>query len=278
VETPPEHEPLGSHEYFSQWATSRAWQGGTVAFGSAVIDDFVTGINEFARIPRKNTDRHWVESAAIGCVPRMNTAREVGALASRQNCCIVIAKTTKDMRAARALQDVGRPIGVQYLPNFDEVGMIGPDGQPPIIGPYGMNREPLEPLGPVRLAGWRGAKNLPLLHAKLLVLGDATGYDNDDDPPWGLIYNFKPTRAWIGSANWTKGSENSLEFGIWVDEPSLVSHVLTFVLDVLRFSEPLDTPHDVPTPQLAEGTWDHEAMMEAMRDMRWSREEDDEDS
>jgi hypothetical protein len=228
-----ESVPLGSHEYFAQWASPHAWSSGTVSFGSSVIDDLVDGITKFAVQARQSSYRQWASSAAVGCVPWMNHPGLIESLASLEGCCIVMTKGAGDLMGARALQASGRPLAAQYLPNFNEVGFVGKDGSPPVIGPYGMEGETVEDLGPVRLAGWRGTRNdrsLPLLHAKLLVLGDAWGYDNDDDPPWGPQFRFAPRRAWLGSANWTRGATKALEFGVWVDEPTLVKHVLTLFL------------------------------------------------
>jgi hypothetical protein len=170
--------PLGGHKRFAHSTDPREWSGGTANFGSA-IDGFVQGINDFAALPRPSGDRNWAGAYAIGCVPWMNHPEVVTALAGMDGCCVVLTKNT-DLRSARVLQQTGKPILSGYLRWFDEVGLLNEDGTPPTIGPYGMTPATIVELGPVRLAGYRGSKNLPLLHAKLLVLGDAIGYENDE--------------------------------------------------------------------------------------------------
>jgi len=179
----------------------------------------------------------------------------------------VITKGANDLRAAQALYVNGHALPTLYLPGFDEVGLVRPDGQRPIIGPSGMAGESLDELGPVRRAGWRGDRSAPLIHAKLLVLGNAWGYDNDEDGEWGLQFRFRPRRAWLGSANWTQGAAEHLEFGMWTDESQLVEHTFQFLLDMLKFSEPLDTANDHPYPELLDAEWDEVAFTEYLADM-----------
>src|SRR6266508_3759637 len=175
------YQPLANDERFARWAMSRSWPGGSVSFGS-VVDDLIDGVVAFAARPRESTHRRWSMPAAIGCVPWMSHERLTATLGG---CCIVITKGANDLRAARALHANGQALPTVYLPGFDEVGLVGPNGQRPLIGPSGMASGSLDELGPVRRAGWRGDRSAPLIHAKLLVLGDAWGYDNDEEGPWG---------------------------------------------------------------------------------------------
>jgi phosphatidylserine/phosphatidylglycerophosphate/cardiolipin synthase-like enzyme len=117
----------------------------------------------------------------------------------------------------------------------------------------------------VRLAGWRGDRQAPLLHAKMLLLADAQGEHWPDGDHW----KFQPSRAWLGSANWTTAAENDhLEYGLWTDDEALVGQVAAFLLDLLMFSEPMDTGSDTPRPDLAAAEWDDEAFAEAMEHLR----------
>lgn len=260
------YEPLSKHEVFKRWTTTSPWADGTVAFG-AVVDDLVDGVVEFARRPRRNSYRRWEMSAAVGCVPWMNNERMTAALASMDAACIVMDKGAGDRRGAEALLTGGNPMPIVYLPGFDEMAKPAPDGRRPIITPGGMSGETVEELGPVRAAGWRGDRQAPLLHAKLLVLGDAIGWDSDEYPDFGLHFHFEPKKAWLGSANWTKGSIHHLEFGLWTTDPRLVEHTFKFVLDVIRFSEPFHTATDHPEPELVAAEWDDEAFLEAASEM-----------
>jgi hypothetical protein len=260
------HRPLAEDERFGRWTGPRSWHGGTVCFGS-VVDDLIDGVAAHASRPHETSPRRWSMPAAIGCVPWMSHERMTAALARLGGCCIVLTKSANDLRAAQALHTTGRALPTAYLPGFDEVGQARPDGKRPIIGPHGLDGDSLHELGPVRRAGWRGDRTAPLIHAKLLVLGDAWGYDNDEEGPWGPQFSFRPQRAWLGSANWTRGATGHLEFGLWVDEPQLVEHTFAFLLDMLKFSEPFDTANDQPSPELVDAEWDDAAFAEYLADM-----------
>lgn len=242
------------------------------------MDDLIDGVADFASQPYESSHRMWSMPAAVGCVPWMSHERMTAALAALGGCCIVMTKGARDLSAARALQAKGHALPTIYLPGFDEVGLTRPDGRRPVIYPGGMTGESVDELGPVRRAGWQGNRTAPLVHAKLLVLGDAWGYDNDEDGEWGPHYRFRAKRAWLGSANWTPGAAEHLEFGLWVDEPQLVEHTFQFLLDVLKFSEPLDTTAHHPNPELINAEWDDDAFIEYLADMGAYDPGDDEDS
>jgi hypothetical protein len=253
---------LADDERFARWSTPRTWSGGSVSFGS-VMEHLIEGLVDFAgQQPREDTFKRGTTPAVIGCVPWVNHERLTAALASMGACCIVMDKGAKDSGAASALHKNGRPIWAEHLPGFDEVGYIEPDGTRPMITPHGMQGRQVEALGPVRRAGYRGGKQLPLLHAKLLVLGESWWFDNDEEGPWGPQYGFRPQRAWHGSANWTSNAGSHLEFGNWIDDPDLVDHTFRFLLDVITFSEPFESTTARPQPELVDATWDDAAFQE----------------
>lgn len=274
----PQYEPLSSHEVFRRWTAARAWSTGTVAFG-AVVDDLVSGIVEFAGRPRRNSHRRWQIPAAVGCVPWMNNEYMTAALASMGATCIVMDKGAGDRRAAEVLLAKGSPMPITYLPGFDDMARPTPDGERPVMSPGGLSGEIVEELGPVRAAGWRGDRHHPLLHAKLLVLGDAVGWESDEFPDRGLHFRFEPEKAWLGSANWTKSATQNLEFGLWTTDPSLMDQTFGFVLDVIKFSEPFNAATVRPEPELVTAEWDDDAFREAAAEMALSHEGDmDDDS
>ncbi|NYF56565.1 hypothetical protein [Micromonospora purpureochromogenes] len=103
----------------------------------------------------------------------------------------------------------------------------------------------------------------------MLLLADAHRWETE----WGDRWELRVRQVWLGSANWTHAAESDhLEFGLWADEPMLVKEVSEFLLDLLMFSEPLDTTANEPSPELADAHWDHAAFYEAMEAMR---EDDD---
>ncbi|GAA3952730.1 hypothetical protein GCM10023085_39040 [Actinomadura viridis] len=60
-----------------------------------------------------------------------------------------------------------------------------------------------------------------MLHSKMLVLGVATYYEDDEEFA-GDILTFRPKSTWMGSANWTQAARNHIEFGMWSTDPDLV--------------------------------------------------------
>lgn len=110
-----------------------------------------------------------------------------------------------------------------------------------------------------------------------MVLGDAIGWDSDEWPDWGVHFRFEPKLAWLGSANWTKGAAQHLEFGLWTTDPDLVDSTFQFVVDVIRFSEPFDTATDHPEPELVAAEWDEDAFREAAAEMALDHGDDEGD-
>lgn len=267
-------DPLHGHPLFANWGLPHPWGCGTASFG-AVIDDLIKGVDHFIAESRTNTLDKWSTPAAVGCVPWMNHERLIASLATLNDCCIVMNKGANDLKGALALQANGSPFRISSISGMTNVGRVDSRGLPPLIGPSGTSGDVITELGPVRLAGSRiGGRSAPILHAKMLVLGDRKSEVLEDDPFFGELFeSFLPRMAWIGSANWTKGSEHNLEFGIWVEEPALVNHVYRFVVDVIRFSEPIDTAHQTPTPVLVDAVWDDEAFYHYMDDIGLYAEE-----
>jgi hypothetical protein len=151
------------------------------------------------------------------------------------------------------------------------------DGAAPILGPS--SPMPEHELGPVRKLGWPGNEDgKPLLHAKLLVLGDLRiNVYGPDDCIGEEVLDFEPRAVWWGSANWTQSSRKHLEFGFFSDDPALVSELTDFATDLIAFSEPMDTTCDEPNPNLVSVEFDDAAMAEAMAEkMEEYDPEDDE--
>ncbi len=137
------------------------------------------------------------------------------------------------------------------------------DGEAPLIGPSALLGLTEHDLGPVRLLGWSGANQKPLLHAKLLVLGEIAPvfFDMGEDASFTKL-RFLPEAVWCGSANWTEASRSHLEVGFFCDDPSLVREAGDFVADVIAFSEPVGTTCAGPEPNLVWVGFDDEKMAE----------------
>jgi hypothetical protein len=113
------------------------------------------------------------------------------------------------------------------------------NGERLVVGPYTPRQQIEHVIEPVRIAGWRGGRNNPILHAKILVMGRIELRDYGH-PDYGSDerLEFQPTAVWWGSANWTEGSRNHLEVGSVTYDAEFMSAATDFVSDVIAFSEP----------------------------------------
>jgi len=185
------------------------------------------------------------------------------ALASFDQCCIVVNKQQPEYDAVRRLATEGRPLSSAYLDGFDELALRDDSGNPPVIHPNSGRLDPVE-LGPVRVAGWQRARDgsrRPMLHSKVLVLGVTTYYE-DDEMFAGDVLKFHPKTTWMGSANWTYASRRHIEFGLWSREPDLVRRNYEYLLSLLTFSEQRGAATIGPEPELVSAVWDNDAFRE----------------
>lgn len=152
------------------------------------------------------------------------------------------------------------------------------DGAAPLtIGPYTPREATLYEIEAVRVAGWRREGHKPLVHAKVLVLGQIgwITYNTPYGEYEGEI-RFEPQRVWWGLANWTEASSSHLEVGFVCDDPKLVDEAADFVADMIAFSEPITTQCPGPEPNLVEVGYDNEAMAQAAAEMDEAHEGYDE--
>jgi hypothetical protein len=255
--------PLGDYEQLLK-SRARPWSAGTVVHGSKVLDDLVDGL-----VRHSSTDwtaEYWRRTdprpAVIGCVPWLTDYAVTRALASFDQCCIVVDKQQPEYNAVRQLASKGNALSSAYLDGFDEIALPDEGGNPPVIHPSS-GRFSVE-LGPVRVAGWRRAKDgapRPMLHSKMLVLGVTTYYEDDEEFA-GDILKFRPKSTWMGSANWTQAARNHIEFGLWSTDPDLVQHNYEYLLSLLTFSEPRGASSIGPEPELVSAVWDDVAFAE----------------
>ena len=175
--------PLGDYERLLR-STARAWGAGTVVHGSGVLDDLKAGLEQHATTDW--TAQYWrrlqPRAAVIGCVPWLTDHATAEALASFGQCCVVVDKQQPEYDAVRWLAVEGTSLSSAYLHGFDEIALPDESGNPPIIHPYSGRLDAVE-LGPVRVAGWRRARDgsaRPMLHSKMLVLGMTTWSEDDE--------------------------------------------------------------------------------------------------
>lgn len=224
-----------------------------------------------------------MRAAAIGCVPWL-TSRAVSArLLKLDTYCIVVNKLPAGYRtiARRELIDSGKGLPNSAIVRLEDVVPAHSPDHPKIIGPGTTREELVHVIDPIRVIGWQqsGTQNtqLPLPHAKLLVLGEI-GWQQYDTP-YGEQekFRFVPQRVWFGSANWTEAASYHLETGFVCDDPNLVREAESFVADMIAFSESVESHSALPEPELVDLPWDNDAMAEAAAELDYDFDPDDYD-
>ena len=127
----------------------------------------------------------------------------------------------------------------------------------------------------VRVAGQTRQQGIvqALIHAKLLLLGAIIESEGEMGE---YVSYFEPRRLWLGSANLTYNSRNSLEFGLWINDASLVDYGNRFLIDLLKYSELLSSYQPSPEPERIPYEFDDVAMYEYLREheSEWGNKKD----
>lgn len=208
----------------------------------------------------------------MGCAMWMDDPELIEVLGRMANACIVItkqqAKKYKKPEFA-LLEDLASRTGLVQQA-YGELEEVAPsvDGEPMVVGPFTRLSEGTE-IGAVRELGFRrvGNRLVPIMHAKMLLLG-RMGWT--DEHPSGHVMDilyFVPERLWIGSANFTKSSRQSLEMGLWTTDPELMKAARGWLLGLVAMSEPLRPSSDDADPELVPVVYDDAAILEYLREM-----------
>jgi hypothetical protein len=114
----------------------------------------------------------------------------------------------------------------------------------------------------VRVAGYGNPDrtDLPLLHAKMLVLGHLDTFSAPGFEDIHSEQHFAPETVWLGSANWTAMAPSHLEFGLLCDDPALVEWAAWCVAKTIMLSESADSGCASPEPNLVHVGFDDDAM------------------
>ena len=253
----------------------RAWFGGNVLSGLCdVLDEHLAAERRGHLSPGAFLPRSKGSPAAIGCVPWLTNDDVIDRLLQLSACCVVLDKGA-GLPARLVNHDRSMP---NVLPRL-QMTTPAVDGAATLLGPG--SPMPEHDIGPVRLLGWQereGKGMKPLLHAKLLVLGQLgfVTYSPDDAPEFEEL-KFTPQSVWWGSANWTRTSPSHLEVGFWSEDEHLVREATSFVEDLIAFSEPVGSTHPGPEPNLLSVDFDDEAMAEAASEYWLDHLADEED-
>lgn len=240
-----------------------------VRFGTNVLAGLVEGIDSFREDLEQQPRSRSLGPAMLGAFMWVDDAELLRRVAEFPSACVVVSKQQRGKhqqerlcKVAEAVRDAaGFPTSA--LPELEEL-RPREDGGAPVVGPWSLPEQIR--LSAVRTLGYRkaGKHLVPILHTKMLLLGEL--WWHDEDPLGGVadVVGFTPQRLWLGSANGTESSRRSLEFGLWMDDPALMKAAQTFLVEVLAQSEELDPDSDDLTPDLVLPDYDDEAMWEAM--------------
>jgi len=241
----------------------------TGQFGAGVLDGLIAGIDEFrAAAAGERPSPRRLGPAILGAFMWLDDPDLLDRIAGFRHACIAFTKQPRPFppaKLARLQSVLDRSPGfpAQALPGLAWLLPHDDEGQVPVVGPH--SPAPHVQLPVLRTVGYRrttGGKLVPILHAKMVLLGELRWHDEDE---FGIadILSFWPRRLWVGSANGTLSSRSSLEFGCWLDDPELLRQATQFLTQVLRHSEDLDPDSDVMEPELVDPEFDEQAMAEA---------------
>jgi hypothetical protein len=208
--------------------------------------------------------------ALLGSAMWIDDDELISKLEALAGACVVVTKQRFEKPELTRLREASeRTPGMPARP-FPYLGGLAPklDGKAALVGPFSEFEDAVLPT--FRVLGYRkrGRRLVPIVHAKLALLGHLWW---DDEGPLGHVEDvigFTPRRLWVTSANFTSSSRRNVEFGFWTEDPALVEGAERFLVKLLRFSEDIDPLADASDPDLAPVEFDEEAIAEALRQRR----------
>lgn len=282
-------DPMAFPAVFDRVVALSSEPGNQAFFGRDVLRGLVEGIDDF-RLRRQ--ERWWrdgtrtIGPAMLACSPWVGDDDLLLAVSNLKAACVVMTKLGLNSDLRQELQRLNE----DRLPGFPLAALPAlalhqprePDGSARVIGPSGALTDQDQWIPTIRSFGFRQNRKRrpPLPHAKLALLGELWWHDED---PFGYpddITGFTPRRLWVSSANFTRPSRSSLEFGYWTEDADLLTATEGFLEQLVGESEALDAVADEPYPEFVEVEFDDEAMAEAYAEMatedeiEWSPEED----
>ncbi len=253
--------------------------GNSAYFGRDVLRGLVEGIDEFikGRMTRERLRYRSLGPALLGSAMWIDDPELIEKIGELAAACIIVTKqkghSHKKLEPLSALNTRTPGMPVQA---FWALTGVAPkvDGKPLLVGPSSPTYDGTVPT--IRAFGVRRVGNdlVPILHAKLALVGNLWWSDEDGSGHVADVVGFNACRLWVSSANFTGRSRRSLEFGYWTEEPALVQGAERFLTKLMGSSEGLDAVSDSFDPDLAPVEFDDVAMPEAGAGM-WSAEDDD---
>ncbi|APS17505.1 hypothetical protein TK78_34155 [Streptomyces sp. Tue 6075] len=257
--------------FSKQFDVQAALQGGKrpVQFGTNVLAGLIEGIDEFRRDLEQQRRSRSLGPAMLGAFLWVDDAELLRRIADFPSACVVVSKQPRGKYHAERLRKVADAVKdaaglpAWALSELEEL-RFHQGGKAPLLGP-GSPQEYIR-LPALRTLGYRKAGDhlVPILHTKMMLLGELWWHDEDGMGGVADVTGFTPHRLWLGSANGTGSSRRSLEFGLWLEDPGLLNAARRFLVEVLAHSQELDPDSDVLEPDLVVPDYDDEAMWEAM--------------
>lgn len=255
--------------------------GNPAYFGLNVLQGLVDGIRDFTEVRQERWRRRYrsLGTALIASSMWIDDKELIDAIGRLAAASIIVTKQGRrpaDLRKLEPLDDLNDRTPGMPIRAFSALSGLAPtvDGQPALIGPYDRPDDTVVPT--IRTLGWRKTRNenVPIVHAKLALLGHLWWHDEDGLGMVTDVIGFSARRLWISSANFTRSSRHSLEFGFWTEEQSLLDGAERFLVQLMGSSEGVDPEYDAFRPDLAPYEFDDEAMAEAAADFDWDAEDE----
>lgn len=258
-------------------------EGNNACFGTDVLAQLVQGIDDFQNESQGRWKRLGSRTFGVGLLGSamwIDDSELISSLSSLSGACVVVTKQDANKRKVELLRELHERNN--ELPGlrtraFPDLSDLAPqnDGEPLVVGPWDKFGDEVIPT--IRSLGFRKRPSghlVPILHAKLALLGHFWWHDEGADGTVDDVYGFRPKRLWVSSANFTTASRSSLEFGYWTEQVKLVHGAYRFLLNAIRLSEDIDPDSAGLQPEFAPVEFDHDAMLEAAIEMRDLDEED----
>jgi hypothetical protein len=242
-------------------------------FGLDVLGGLVKGITDYQREHQQAGHFRTFGPALLGAFLWLDDPELIQVMADYPSLCVVVSKqpasTSKRRRnqqetfdKLREVCDSGKGFPAEACP---ELRGLAPreNGKPMVVGPYTSLPEIALPafrsIGPRKI----GNHLVPILHTKMVLLGNMWWHDEHPSGYPEDIIGFTPERLWLASANGTRSSRSNLEFGVWLTDPKLIATARRFLLEVISTSEDIDPANDQFEPELVPYEEDDAAMSAA---------------
>ncbi len=268
-------------DYFDEIVEVAGVMGNRAHFGLDILSGLVEGISDFSDT-RQERWRPGVRSlgpAMIASAMWIDDIALIDSIGRLTAAMVIVSKQgrrPKDLRRLEPLVDLNRRSPGMPIRAFSALSGLAPtvEGQPASIGPTDRPEDTVVPT--IRTLGWRKAQGdlVPIIHAKLALLGHLWWHDEDAFGFVDDVIGFRARRLWISSANFTSSSRRSLEFGFWTEEPSLLDGAERFLVKLMGSSEGVDPASDVFQPDLAPYDFDDEAMADYAAEFGWAGEDE----